>query len=59
MKPEAWLSDDGQTVHMRRGGWAGEFPVSELSRWIAFYRELESRARDEFAPDEALAGHIN
>jgi hypothetical protein len=48
--PEAWLSEDGQTVHMRRGGWSGDFPATELKRWLAFYRDLKDRAHGKFAP---------
>ncbi|MBN9568965.1 MAG: hypothetical protein J0H79_15335 [Alphaproteobacteria bacterium] len=47
--PEAWLSQDGSTVHMRRGGWTGEFPIADLGRWLGFYRDLQNRALGKFA----------
>lgn len=47
--PEAWLSEDGRTVHMRRGGWSGSFPVDDLENWLAFYRDLRDRKGGKFA----------
>ena len=38
LKPEATLSADRQRIHMRRGGWSIEFPVSELPRWLQLCR---------------------
>lgn len=49
LPPEAWLSEDGRTVHMRRGGWKGSFPVEALEDWLAFYRQLRDRKGGKFA----------
>ena len=47
--PEARLSEDGRSVHLCRGGWSSTFPVEELDRWLAFYRDLQNRAHGKFA----------
>jgi hypothetical protein len=47
--PEAWLSEDGRTVHMRPGGWEGAFPVDALEGWLALYRDLRDRKGGKFA----------
>lgn len=46
---EAWLSEDGRTVHMRRGGWEGSFPADALDGWLAFYRQLRDGKGGKFA----------
>lgn len=47
--PEAWLSQDGRTVHLRRGGWTGSFAVEELGEWLRFYRGLRDRKDGRFS----------
>lgn len=47
--PEAWLSEDRQTVLMKRGQWRGHFPVEKLDSQLQFYRELRDRRRGQFA----------
>lgn len=47
--PAAWLSEDGKTVHVRRGGWEGAFPVSALGRWLSFYRSLRDGKGGRYA----------
>lgn len=47
--PQAWLSEDGRTVYVRRGGWQSSFPVSALGRWLSFYRSLRDGKGGRYA----------
>jgi hypothetical protein len=46
---EIRLSDNCSIVHMRCGGWSGDFPVYELDRWLNFYTDLRNRKNGKFA----------
>lgn len=48
-EPVARLSEDGSTVLLSRGGWAGSFPLSRLPSQIAFYRRLRDRKGGKYA----------
>lgn len=37
------LSQDRTQVFMQLGNWSGSISVSDLPRWISFYRELRDR----------------
>ncbi|SFC45536.1 hypothetical protein [Tropicimonas isoalkanivorans] len=53
----ARLSADGSTVIHESDNWQGRFPVTDLPRWIAFYKRLRDRKggryRASYADDVA------
>jgi len=49
---KATLSDDGQSFTLARGAWSNSYPLADLPKWLAFYREqprLFPKAGDTYA----------
>lgn len=36
------VSDDGQTFTLTRGAWSNTYPVADLAKWLAFYRDQKA-----------------
>lgn len=59
---KATLSDDRKSFTLQRGAWSNTYPVEDLPKWLAFYREqprLFPKAGETYAASitaiEALA----
>ena len=38
MKTTATIDSTGKTFTMAKGSWSGTFPISDLGKWLEFYR---------------------
>ena len=59
VKTTATLDPDGTTFTMARGAWANSYPLTDLPKWIAFYRRQAKLhpGQSSYADDiEALEG---
>lgn len=49
LEASACLIEGGTRVLHRSGNWRTEFPVDQLPRWVAFYRDLAARRSGRYA----------
>ena len=42
---KAELSEDGQSFTLTRGAWSNSYPLADLPKWLAFYRDGNPAAR--------------
>ena len=50
MKTTVTIDSTGGTFTMTKGSWSGTFPISDLPKWLAFYR----RQRELFPAHAAV-----
>lgn len=43
MKATITIDSDAGTFTMTKGVWSGTFPVSDIPKWLAFYRRQQER----------------
>ncbi|EXL06469.1 hypothetical protein BG46_17085 [Brucella anthropi] len=61
METTAILYPDGKSFKMTRGAWSSDYPISDLSKWLAFYRlqqELFPAHAGQYAHDVAALDRL-
>ena len=51
--PAITLLPCGQKYRHTRGAWSSEYPLSDLPKWIKFYRKLADKRAKFYGPDYA------
>ncbi|MCW5706915.1 hypothetical protein [Shinella sp.] len=55
------LDADGRSFKMTRGAWSSDYPLSDLPKWLAFYRrqqELFPAHAGQYADDVAALDRL-
>lgn len=49
MKTTTAIDSTGKTFTMAKGSWSSTFPISDLGKWLEFYRRQRERHPDHAA----------
>jgi hypothetical protein len=49
MQTTATIDSTAETFTLTKGVWSGTFPIADLSKWLAFYRDQRERFPDHAA----------